>query len=204
MRKSSVLIVLLILATWSVQSFAQTRFGIKAGLNMTGKIADAADDPSILSNEDSYNGFLIGPTVEFKLPASCTSIDLSALFTQKGIAFKDFGKASVSYIEVPVNFKYKIGNPKLLAVYAAAGPYVSYAFSGKFTSDQFSDIDYKKLDVGANAGFGVDLLNNFQIGANYSFGLSKNVAQISTDGVDFNKVDYKNGLWSITLTYFIK
>jgi len=185
-------------------SNAQTRFGIRAGLNMSGDIAHAADEPSILSSEKNYNGFLIGPTAEFQIPMTGAAIDLSALFSQKGIAFKDFGKASVSYLEVPVNFKYKIGSPKILAIYAAAGPYVSYAFSGKFTKDAFSDIDYKKLDVGANAGLGVQLLNNIQIGANYSFGLAKNVAQISADGVSYNNVDYKNGLWSLTLTYFIR
>jgi hypothetical protein len=204
MKKSIVLAVLVIISALSLPCKAQIRFGIKAGLNTGSNIADAASDPSVLSNEANYNGFLIGPTAEFPIPLTGAAIDLSALYSQKGIAFKDFGKASVSYLDIPVNFKYKFGSPKILALYLAAGPYVSYAFSGKFSNAEFSNIDYKKLDVGANAGFGVQLLNNIQVGANYSFGLAKNVAQVSTDGVNFNNVDYKNGLWSITLTYFLK
>ncbi len=200
MKKLIYLFVALAISLTALPAKAQTKLGVKAGLNLVSNALDAAKDPGIIENKDSYNGFMIGPTLEAMIPLSPIGIDLSVLFSQKGVAFKDFGKATISYLEVPLNLKYKIGIPKLASVYAAAGPYVSYGFPGKLT-DQIKSIDINKLDVGGNVGLGVEVLSKLQVGANYSFGFSKNVVEIQ-QGINLSEINYKNGLWSLTATYF--
>lgn len=199
MKKLLILaIVMVVLATLQPLS-AQMKFGIKAGLNLSSNSLSNVTDPSQKLQKESYNGFLVGPTVEAMFPFIGWGLDLSLLYSQKGIAFQDFGNASISYIDVPLNLKYKLGIPKLIGIYATAGPYISYAFADKITGDKLKALDINKFDLGANIGLGVELLNKLQVGATYSVGFMKNEVQ-SLDAA--TKISYRNGVMSLTATYF--
>lgn len=202
MKNAICLFIGLMLLSMASPTQAQTRFGIKAGLNLASNSVSDLSSNGTLLQKDSYNGFLIGPTMEVMAPLGHWGLDLSVLYSQKGVSFKDFGKATVSYIDIPLNLKYKYGIPRLASLYATAGPYVSYGFPGKLT-DHISAIDINKLDVGGNVGLGIEFLR-FQVGANYGFGFSKNVLEIQQEGLPISEINYKNGLWSITATYFLK
>lgn len=203
MKKLINLFFCLMLLSMTMPSQAQIRLGVKTGLNLASNAVSNLNADGTILQKESYNGFMIGPTLEAMIPVSGLGLDLSILYSQKGVAFKDFGKATISYIDVPLNLKYKYGIPKLACLYATAGPYVSYGFPGKVT-DQIKSIDINKLDAGGNVGFGVEILGKLQVGANYGFGFSKNVVTIQQEGLDPSEIDYKNGLWSLTATYFFK
>lgn len=182
---------------------AQIKFGAKVGLNMASASALDLGNFGNNLNADNYNGLMIGPTMEVSLFG--LGFDASLLYSQKGIAIKDFGSASISYLEVPINFKYKLGIPKLVGVYATAGPYFSYAFSDKISSSLITRVDKKKIEVGASVGAGVEVFSKLQVGAVYSIGFNKNVVEIfepNTLIASSQKIDYRNGVLSLTATYF--
>ena len=182
---------------------AQIKFGAKVGLNMaSASMLDLGNLENNL-NTDNYNGMMVGPTMEISLFGM--GFDASLLYSQKGIAIKDFGNASVSYLELPINIKYKIGIPKLMGIYATAGPYFSYAFSDKLSSTLIKSIDKSGVEVGASVGAGVELFSKVQIGAVYSIGFNKNTVELANPvnvATTLGTVDYRNGILSLTATYF--
>lgn len=194
-RKLSLLFVVLALAICS-NANAQIKFGAKVGLNMASAGMLDLGNLSNNLNADNYNGLMVGPTMEVSLFGM--GFDASLLYSQKGIAIKDFGSASVSYLELPINIKYKIGIPKLVGVYATAGPYFSYAFSDNLSSSVIKSIDKNKIEVGGSVGAGVELFSKVQVGAVYSIGFGKNTVEL----VSLGTVDYRNGVLSLTATYF--
>lgn len=182
---------------------AQIKFGAKVGLNMASSSLLDLGNLSNNLNADNYNGLMIGPTMEVSLFGM--GFDASLLYSQKGIAIKDFGSASVSYLELPINFKYKLGIPKLIGVYATVGPYFSYAFSDKLSSSLIKSIDKSGVEVGASVGAGVELFSKVQIGAVYSIGFNKNTVELANPinvAATLGTVDYRNGILSLTATYF--
>jgi hypothetical protein len=193
MKKVRLLLTALVLLSATINGMAKPRLGIETGLNIANNTS-SSNSVSAWGNEYSYNGYLIGPTVEFKLPQSSFYLDVAGLYSKKGIAFKNYGTATVSYFEVPVNFKYKMGSPNILATYLYAGPYVGWGLSDSYDS-RFKTFDAEKTDFGINAGFGFQMLNNFQLGLNYGRGFGNNTLN--------NKFSYKNQLWSVTFTYYL-
>jgi len=193
MNKVHTLLAILTFFLLTTTGFAKPRLGIETGLNIANNTS-SSNSVSAWGNEYSYNGYLIGPTVEFKLPNSLFYLDVAGLYSKKGIAFANYGSASVSYFEIPVNFKYKMGSPKILAAYLYAGPYVGWGLSNTYDA-RYKTFDFEKTDFGLNAGFGLQMLNNLQLGANYGRGFGNNNLA--------NKFSYKNQLWSITFTYYL-
>ena len=108
----------------------------------------------------------------------------SILFSSKGSKYDNTDtKVVANYIDVPVNFGYRINlggaNLNLLA-----GPYLAYGVGGKITTDFIlvtkdrsikwgtdkNEDDFKPFDMGINLGGGVEF-NNFQVSLQYGFGL---------------------------------
>jgi len=192
--KKLILTIALLCAT---AAQAQLKFGVKAGMNLSSNSVDDAIVGTTVLQTESYNGFMVGPTLEIMLPFIGMGVEASALYSQKGIAFENFGKATVSYIDIPLNLKYKIGIPKLAGIYAVAGPYLSYSFPGAISGSAIQSIDTKTFDLGANFGLGVELLSKVQVGANYSFGFGKNKVNIAGQALN-----YKNGVLALTAAWF--
>ncbi|MDD2797974.1 MAG: porin family protein [Bacteroidales bacterium] len=201
-KKIGLLVIVLTLGIVSTVN-AQIKFGAKVGLNMSSASVLDFGNLSNNLNAANYNGLMVGPTMEVSLFGM--GFDASLLYSQKGIAIKDFGNASISYLELPINLKYKLGIPKVIGVYGTAGPYFSYAFSDKLSSDVIKSIDKSSVEVGVSVGAGVELLSKIQVGAVYSIGLNKNTVEIADPmnaAAALTKMDYRNGTLSLTATYF--
>lgn len=185
MRKFSFLVITAMLLV-ALPSQAQFKWGLKAGLN----VSDISTD--LKETIDSYTGFQVGPITEFTIPIIGLGFDAALLYSQRGFKAEDKSNR-LSYLEVPVNLKYKIQLiPMLVGAYATAGPYLSYKLSGSNRAE-----DWKDYQTGLNFGFGVDIVKKMQIGANYQLGLSK-------DKFKFNDQEYsaKNATWTISVAYF--
>lgn len=184
MKKGISLFSLLLLLFVTTQTFAQVKFGVKAGLNLS----NVTDKDKFGNNSAYYSmktGFHLGVTAEFPV-SEFFSFEPGLLYSTKGYIYKDLDyKAtnSVNYLEIPMNAIYKInlGGAKLLV---SAGPYVGYALSGKHKGTEKgydfdnsikignSDTDdMKALDYGLNIGAGVEI-KQMTIGVQYGFGLA--------------------------------
>ncbi len=163
--KKTCLLLVWVVATCTVN--AQTRFGIKAGLNFCDYKAVNVQSwwPGTV---DASTGWNAGVFAQFKLPGLALQPEL--LYSERGTE-----NTSMKYIDIPVNLRVNLVSiPKTLTPFIIGGPYLSYALDGKVEmSDVVEDFDYKKFDYGLGLGVGCDVLNRFQLTGRYDWGFEK-------------------------------
>lgn len=175
------------------------RFGVKAGvaLNNLHFSKDAIND---LKDKDNQAGFTGGVMAEFTIPVVNLGVDASLMYVHRPAIENENGKMKRDYIEIPVNFKYKVSLPfvgDLITPYAFTGP--SFAFkTGKSEIKDF--VKSKKCDIAWNVGLGVELLKHVQVGASYGFGITKAVELMGANNQPAG-IDGKNRYWTITAAY---
>ncbi len=226
MNKLTKILVVVVLATFSFQSFAQT-FGVKAGLNMS-KITEMKDAKMLL-------GFHVGATAELDV-AEQFSVETGLILGSKGVKMEetfseqeDDFKMSLTatikmvpmYLEIPVNGKYNIDlNGKKL--YLSAGPYLAFGIAGKLkvaaemevsgnVPDGFEKPGSKDVDENIKWGndeeeddfkrmdFGINVgagLDIGSIGIGVQYGLG--LSQLSPGDP---KEKYNNRVLSVSLSY---
>lgn len=131
--------LLIVLASAFSIANAQTKFGIKAGVNFSNVIEKAENGDQ--SDTQSLPGFHLGLTAEIAL-AGDFYIQPALLYARKGFKQESEGfggsttnlKVKANYLELPVNFLYKpkLGMGRLLL---GAGPYIAYGTGGNWKSD---------------------------------------------------------------------
>ena len=120
-------------------SFAQVKFGVTAGLNVS-KFANKD------LNYDYKAGFQVGVVADCGITSNFSIIP-ELLFNQIGSKLKSDDRTdtfTLQYLQLPVNAAYKFDVAYNSKVLIFAGPYVGYGFSEQF----------KPLDFGMNAGIG--------------------------------------------------
>ena len=169
---------------------AQTRFGLKAGANLS----------SISNEEDSKAkfGFYAGAFANIPI-AETFSLQPEVLYNGKGVAYDGPGDArmSLDYISVPVFFQYK-ATPQF---YLEAGPEFSFLISGKAKYDgESEDVkDYiSGFDFGIGLGAGYNFTPNFGANIRYVAGVTDIVKDV--EGFE-NDESYRNGVFQLGLTY---
>lgn len=203
-------IIALIVAT---PTFAQVKFGLKGGLNLTNMLAK--DNNENLSKDYKVKmGFHLGATATFSISKKF-GLESGILFSTKGFKAESLNikrTVHVNYLELPILAVYKIdlGRANLLI---HAGPYFGYALSGKLKTDKpvlgpnnnakEEDLkigtdklkdDIRPLDWGLNIGTGVEI-NNITVGIQYGAGIANISAY--TD----NKTVIKNSAFYVSLGY---
>lgn len=175
----------------AIPAQAQLRFGVKGGLNITSVHFD-----SNLLKSDNVTGFHIGPMIEATMPLLGFGFDAALLYSQKGMESSSSGVKTTmktSYIDVPVNLKWKFGLP-IVKAYLAAGPYASFRVGGDKIWNVLSDqLETKSFGAGLNFGAGVEVFNHLQVGFNYELGLTDN---FSAEKLDLSS--NKNRGWTIS------
>ena len=185
------------LIAFSFTTYAQTRFGIKGGVNFANLSFSSG---GMSSTQNSITTAQIGVTFESRL-SDRIILRNDVLFSQKGAItpsnIADY-KTTISYLEVPFNFLYEPTYYSFIGV----GPYVGYAMTGTILSNgQSSDIifgdgEFKRLDYGLNLTVGYEVFEGLALSANYSFGLA-NI-------IDNNTASFKNKVIGISVTKFFK
>lgn len=166
---------------------AMLKWGLKAGVNLSNISSDVDD------NFSNYTGFQVGPITEFTVPILGLGFDAAFLYSQRGFKADD-EKTRLSYLEIPVNLKYKLVILDILGAYATVGPYFSYKISGSDTAD-----DWKDFQTGLNFGLGAEILSKLQVGVTYQLGLSDDFKWEDPTGREYT---FKNTTWAISLAYF--
>lgn len=178
----------------AIPASAQFRFGLKAGAT----INKLSFDKDVLDS-DNRTGFTGGVMMEFTAPLIGVGMDASILYANRSIDFVDENGESDhktrSYIDIPLNFKYKLGLPvvsKIITPFVTTGPDFSFLCSKKNVDNAFKN---KSFDFAWNFGLGVELLRHLQIAANYGLGITNSVS--GNDAM----YDSKNRTWTITAAY---
>ena len=165
---------------------AQTRFGLKAGANLS--------SVSNLDDSKAKFGFYAGAFANIPI-AESFSIQPEVLYNGKGVGYDGPGdaKMTLDYISVPVLFQYK-ATPQF---YLEAGPEFSFLISSKVKSDAGS-ADFKDFvngfDLGIGLGAGYNFTSNF--GANIRY-----VAGVTDIAKDNEGDSAKNGVFQLGVTY---
>lgn len=171
MKKSVLLVLIAVLGMIVVPASAQIKFGVKGGVN----VSRASFSKDVLA-VDNLTGFNVGPMIEFQLPIVGIGMDAAILYSQRGFKDGDEDKTvKTSYMDIPLNLKWKIGIP-LVKFYAAAGPYISFKVAGEkfwdIPGSVTGQLKAKSFGAGLNFGAGVELLSHLQVGFNYGLGLT--------------------------------
>ena len=200
MKKSALLIALLVVSV----AYSASAQGLKLGVSAAANLAEQPTDLASI-NTESFFGYRFGATAAINLTKGF-GIQPSLLISRKGTN-STVGQSStelrVSYFEIPVNLDYSFGLADLARVHLQAGPYFAFGMGGSFTTDGTkTDIDFGGtgendiqptdfgLNVGAAASFG-----KLQASLAYGIGLT----DISADNAPST---IKNGVFSVGLTYF--
>lgn len=144
-------------------AFSQFNFGVKA-------VAKS-------KNLSSLNGgIMAGIGAEFNIPLSGMGAGVDVLFDNRKLdnKYDNVFDNHYNFITIPINFKYKIGLPRLIKLVFSIGPYVSIPLT-KDLKDDIRTNDACNI-FGANASFGVGFLKHYQIDAGYRFDVIQNDA----------------------------
>ena len=180
---------------------AQVKFGPKVGLNlstMTLKVSGIGIDPKTVV------GFNAGFVSEITLKGNFV-LQPGVMFSKKGSKYSvESYDLSIfpGFFEIPVNamYKFDLSTVKLILF---AGPYFAFGVGGTYKTPDGSDAinygsgedkDLKSFDLGANLGAGLEI-KNFQISAQYGFGLT-NLSPVET-----NDAEMKVRVIGISLAY---
>ena len=199
----------------AVPASAQLSFGIKAGA----KINDLKFNKEVL-DVSNRAGFTGGLMVEYTLPVLGLGVDASLMYVYTpangeypkiegigDIADIDF---SSSYLEIPINIKYKLSLPALgnvVTPYAFTGPSFSFLLNTSDLTDGLSKyFERNRVDIAWNLGVGVELFNHLQIGASYGWGMNKLLNTVDGySGILGENVKYlgegKKNCWTVTAAY---
>lgn len=181
-------------------------FGIKGGINFSNLYVKDADENKMLT------GFNLG--LFAKLPLSKTfAIQPELYYTTKG-AQTTYNSTFVNgtfqynfnYLELPLLFVVNITDNFNLHV----GPYVSYMLNGKVKNksnvnsvdfdEKINTEDYNKIDAGIAAGAGVDL-GAVNLGARYTYGMTKVGKEKTFAGTTYTTPDATNGVMSLYVSF---
>ncbi|MES2812078.1 MAG: porin family protein [Bacteroidota bacterium] len=163
----------------------ETKFGVKAGLNMADWGGDDAD------GLDSKVSFHVGGFAEIKL-SDKFAFQPELLYSAQG-AKADGGSYDVNYLNIPLMAKYFATEKFSIE----AGPQVGFLMSAKANPDSGDSVDIKdelkSTDFGFNLGLGYNFTENLSAGLRYNLGLSQ--------VIDADDVDVKNNVFSLSVGY---
>ena len=176
----------------------ETKFGLKAGLNVANFGGDAEDAKSLV-------GFHVGGFAEIKL-SDKFAIQPELLYSAQGAKeeYSEFGETveitqNLGYLNIPVMAKYYVAEGFSLE----AGPQIGFLLNAKIkaeyegeSEDESNKDAFKSIDFGVNFGAGYDFTENFSAGVRYNLGLS-NIAE-TEDGDDFK---INNSVFSVSIGY---
>ena len=160
MKKFKLLLIMVALI-FSVKTFAQVKFGIKAGGNLCNMKFDIDRDFGDEPDTKTKMGFHVGLITDIPLLESTFSLQPALLFSNKGYSvdfekmlddeFDDIGvdmddyegyvRLNYNYIELPINLVYKNSGFQI-----SAGPYFAVGIGGSFKHDFSFEADGEDFD----------------------------------------------------------
>ncbi len=187
------------------QSFAQARFGVKAGVNLANQNYEnfgfEPDTKMLLS-------FMAGVVAEFDFSES-VGFGTGLQYQGKGVKY-DVGvlgeqTVSLNYLQIPFQFQFRKDG-----FFAAVGPYVGFAINGQFDDGvdkedinfgNDEDDDFGPLDYGVNLEIGYQFNNSLRLTGSYSLGLANLIPADQQDLLE--DATAKNSVIGLAVTYLL-
>jgi hypothetical protein len=202
MKKTNLVIVMLLLTASG--AFAQTQFavGIKGGPNF----ANINTSESLGANYDNRTGWNAGAFVLIR--GERIGFQPEVLFSQQGTKFhyntnSPELKANFSYVNIPLIVKlYTVAGinlqvgPQIGLLTSAEREDFATGQSGPITKQDVKD-DFKKTDFSLALGLGWDLPLGFSIDGRYNWGLS----DINDGASGASNSTIKNQVWQVSVGY---
>ncbi len=190
--KKTILLVLS-LTFFFIATKAQTRLGLKGGLNLANVSVTSG---AISATPESLTSFHAGVLLETRLTDKLL-LQPNLLFSQKGYRSGADTEAKVNYIEIPVNLLYEANKDFTVGV----GIYAAHALSGKGTLNgkaydyDFSNGKANRFDLGVNLIAGYEIVEGIKFSVNYTIG--------TANILDNAYLKETNKVWGFSLTKFI-
>ncbi|MBG00037.1 MAG: hypothetical protein CMI36_13665 [Owenweeksia sp.] len=218
--KRSFFYALLPLFTALTQLQAQNlHLGLGAGLNVSRQL-EKNDQVNYTDSLEPYTAFHAGLLFLYDLNPSM-SLESELLFTRKGSKISNpvtggtFTVAhTISYLELPLRFRYTFPLGDETYFFVSAGPYISYAVSARLKAkivynngqreqsagdiplgNNPRDDRFRRWDYGLSGGTGISLMKILEIGTFYDLGL----ADIGSS--DFNSYTVKNRSMMLSIKF---
>jgi len=185
-----ILFAIACLATVSFSSNAQMKITPAIGLNM----ANISGAEGASTNMSFHIGGLVGFGLTDKI-----SIQPGLFYSIKGAKADLAGTSTalnLSYLEIPVNVVYAVGESGLAL---HAGPYLGMLMSAKAKDVDMKDM-YKSMDFGLNVGASYNLPMGLMVRAQYGMGL----ADINNKDKSGSDKKLSNSCIGITIGYTLK
>ncbi|MDE5643323.1 MAG: PorT family protein [Muribaculaceae bacterium] len=209
------LVALSALVAVGATASAQFAWGPRVGVEVN-KLHFNSNIGNDIKDSDNRAGITAGLQIEFTVPIVNLGFDASVMYVHRSkvdapvldqsnpsiptVAGSETKKIGGDYIEVPVNFKYKLGLPvvgNVISPYIFTGPSFAFLTSKQAINDA---IQNKKVDIAWNFGLGIQLIKHLQIGASYGLGLTKTVEKVS-GWTGTEPIDGKNNYWTVTAAW---
>lgn len=187
------------------------RFGPRVGV----EVNSMRLNPEVFNSENRA-GFTGGVQIEANVPLIGLAFDLSVMYVHRVNNNSALNGSNVSvdqsamldnnnykkrdYIEIPVNFKYKLGLPvvgKYISPYIFTGPSFGILASKRQITEAYKN---KAFDVSWNFGLGVQLFNHLQIGASYGLGITKTIEKLTPINAGA-EITGRNNYWTVTAAW---
>jgi hypothetical protein len=204
------LMILFTVLTVASSAFAESSFGLRAGLNL----ASIKGEDKSVPDYDNTIGFHVGAIVDIGI-SEFFYIQPGFFFSVKGAElYEKYGSESYEtvfnpyYFEIPLLISAKIAIDESLALRINAGPYIGMTLTGtveekyensEYPQDNYSDSGntFKRMlfdvyDFGLVLGGGIEF-QNFYLGMNYGIGL--------LNVVTYSVIEHYSRCLGITLGY---
>jgi hypothetical protein len=203
-------VLLFVLALFVQVTSAQT-FGIKGGVNF----ANMSISPSEGTSPNSITGFHIGPVMELGISDNLF-LNTGVLYSLKGYKTEDEWEGMVekdvitfNNLEIPINLALKLSLGEKSKLFVQAGPYLSYALSGKVKSEwngeedteeiDFDDWGINRVDFGVAFGAGIEF-GRIVTSLNYQLGLT-DMSDESGSDIEETAYTVKSKVFQISIAY---
>ena len=140
--RTLLLAAVFVVATPLAEAQIIPKFGLAGGLNF-GSLSDAAG-----ADLDQSTGYHIGVFSDVGFGPLAARV--SVLYVKAGDVGEGDNDASISFIGVPVDFKFRFPTP-VLKPYALLGP------EARFALGDLADLDSRSVNLALNAGIGAEL-----------------------------------------------
>ena len=198
------IVVMIAIVAISGTASAQLSFGVTAGakINDLHFKRDAYDAPL-------NTGITGGLMMEYMFPNTNVGVDVSLMFLYiKTVLYENANyehknklEKTSPFIELPVNFKWKIALPvarDIVKPYLSTGPCLSVTGGEQELGVQH--MKNKAITIDWGVGLGVELFKKVQVGARYGFGLTNAYDTFGFKG-KWTDIESRKNSWTISATY---
>lgn len=207
MKKTYLLIAIVVLTATTIQAQTYSRWGITAGANINTihfKQSDILPSKTMWGPQLGVTGEMVFSGVGFGVDGALLyslkqgKVDYGSREAWSSLGFGD-ETVAMHYLDVPLHLKLKwrrlngLENTIMPLVYV--GPQFSFLTYGNHRNLN----SYPAVNVYLDMGFGVELMERWQLKAGYNFSVGQT---FHTKLLDDNVA--KNRTWYFNLTYFLK